>query len=111
LPIRVENEFGDGLNWDVVIEYSRETQPRGTAGAVKLAQSHLEDDSDFLVMNRDSFLELDFRELLQFHRLHGGLVTIAVVSIENAGRYGTVRVDSDDRVTPFWRRPEANSPD
>src|SRR5208282_2179793 len=57
LASQIEEEFGDGQKLDVAIEYSIESQPLGTAGAVKLAQSHLSHDSEFLVMNGDSFLE------------------------------------------------------
>src|SRR2546425_1050724 len=51
LADQIENKFGDGSAWDLTIEYSREEQPSGTAGAVKLAQHHLVEASDFLVMN------------------------------------------------------------
>ena len=101
LADQIEVEFGDGRDLGVAIEYSRETQPLGTAGAVKLAQTHLEGVSEFLVMNGDSFLEIEFDQLIRFHREHGGLATVAVVPVENAGRYGTVRADSSDRVAAF----------
>jgi mannose-1-phosphate guanylyltransferase len=41
---------------------------------------------------------------MQFHRKHGGLATIAVVPVENASRYGTVHVDSTNRVTKFLEK-------
>jgi D-glycero-alpha-D-manno-heptose 1-phosphate guanylyltransferase len=98
---QIENEFGNGQAWDVVIEYSREPHPLGTGGAVKLAESYLREASDFLVMNGDSFLEIDFRHLVRFHRRHAGVVSMAVLRVENAARYGTVRVDAENRVTGF----------
>src|SRR5436190_368921 len=67
LAEQIEEKFGDGNCWDVSIIYSREQEPMGTGGAVKLAQSHLADASEFLVMNGDSFLETDFGRLIQFH--------------------------------------------
>src|SRR5437870_12638712 len=48
LAHQIEQEFGDGHEFDVTIEYSRETSPLGTAGAVKLAQPYLQDARDFL---------------------------------------------------------------
>jgi D-glycero-alpha-D-manno-heptose 1-phosphate guanylyltransferase len=79
---QIENEFGNGRAWDVAIEYSKEQQPLGTAGAVKLAQRYLRDVPEFLVMNGDSFLEIDFRSLMNFHRGHGALATIAALRVE-----------------------------
>src|SRR5437660_12454678 len=49
LADRIENEFGDGHDWDVTIEHSREPIPLGTGGAVKLARGYLKGLSDFLV--------------------------------------------------------------
>ena len=104
LADQVEKEFGDGHQWDVEIRYSKELSPLGTAGAVKFAESHFAQASDFLVLNGDSFLELDVRELIRFHREHGGLVSMAVRRVPNAGRYGTVKLDSQNRVTGFLEK-------
>ena len=101
LADQVEKEFGDGHQWDVAITYSKESHPLGTAGAVKLAERYLSGDPDFLVMNGDSFLELDFRELIRFHRGHNGLISMAVRRVPDAKRYGTVQLDGHNRVVAF----------
>ncbi|MFZ0761691.1 MAG: nucleotidyltransferase family protein [Candidatus Sulfotelmatobacter sp.] len=110
LTEQIEDEFGDGRAWDVAIEYSREPYALGTAGALKLAERYLRDDPDFLVMNGDSFLEVDFHELIRLHRRHGGLVSIAVREAENAARYGTVRMEASGRVTGFEEKTGNDSP-
>jgi D-glycero-alpha-D-manno-heptose 1-phosphate guanylyltransferase len=110
LADQIEAEFGDGRDLGVSIEYSKETQPLGTAGAVKLAQPLLEGVSEILVMNGDSFLEIDFDQLIRFHREHSGLATVAVVAVEDAGRYGTVRADSRHRITAFSEKTGKDAP-
>ena len=110
LADQIEREFGDGRALDVAIEYSKELQPLGTGGAVKLARQHLRDCSEFLVMNGDSFLEIDLSRLIQFHRGHGGLVSMAAVQVENAGRYGTICLDTADRVTGFAEKTGSDCP-
>jgi D-glycero-alpha-D-manno-heptose 1-phosphate guanylyltransferase len=110
LADRIRDEFGDGRNWGVAIEYSKESNPRGTAGAVKLAQCYLSFASDFVVLNGDSFLELDFHELIDFHRKQGGVATIAVRRVENAMRYGTVRVDTNNRIIGFQEKTGMQGP-
>ncbi|HSZ63759.1 MAG TPA: nucleotidyltransferase family protein [Terriglobales bacterium] len=111
LAEQIESQFGDGGAWEVSIEYSREEKPLGTAGAVKLAQRHLRDSPDFFVLNGDSFLEVDFGNLLAFHRGHAGaLASMAVLRVENASRYGTVRVDSNNRVSGFMEKTGCESP-
>jgi len=110
LAEQIEGQFGDGSNLGAFIEYSREPQPLGTAGALKFAQGFLQGVPEFLVMNGDSFLELDLCEFMRFHHAHDGLATMAVVRVENAGRYGTVHADSSSRVTRFLEKIGDTSP-
>jgi D-glycero-alpha-D-manno-heptose 1-phosphate guanylyltransferase len=111
LADQIESRFGDGRIWDVSIEYSKEQTPLGTAGAMKLAQRYLRDVPEFLVLNGDSFLEINFHELRVFHRGHdGALATMAVVRVEDTSRYGTVDVDASDRITGFTEKIGSNAP-
>ncbi len=107
LAKEVENELGDGRKWDVTIEYSRESHPMGTAGAIKLAEPLLSDGSDFLVMNGDSFIEADFEELLQFHRKKNGMASLAVVRMKNKQRYGTLQMTAEGRVSGFKEKTDS----
>jgi NDP-sugar pyrophosphorylase family protein len=107
---QIEQEFGDGRKWDVTINYSRESSPLGTAGALKLASQYLLRDSDFLVMNGDSFMQLDFRQFLRFHRERGGWASIAVRRVSDAARYGTVHLDESHRVVRFSEKLGVQEP-
>ena len=111
LADQIESRFGDGRNWEVSIEYSREETPLGTGGAIKLAQRYLQGAPEFLVLNGDSFLEINFAGLLAFHGEHKGAVaSLAVLHVEDASRYGTVRVDASNRVTGFVEKTGSNAP-
>jgi NDP-sugar pyrophosphorylase family protein len=110
LADQINERFGDGRKWGVAIGYSNEPHPLGTAGAVKFAEAYLEQDAEFLVMNGDSFLEVDLRQLISFHRNHGGLMTMAVRRIAEAARYGTVEVNKDGRVIRFAEKTAARIP-
>jgi len=105
----MERELGDGSAWDVSIEYSREPSPMGTAGAVRFAEPLLRDVQDFLVMNGDSFMEMDFRELAEFHRRCGGVASMAVFCIKNEKRYGTVKLGDEGRVAGFLEKSEGEA--
>jgi NDP-sugar pyrophosphorylase family protein len=110
LADQIEKEFSDGHKWDVAIDYSKESCPLGTAGAVKFAECYLAQAPDFLVMNGDSFLEVNFRELIRFHRQHGGLISMAVHRVPDAARYGTVQLGTHNRVVGFTEKMEAAVP-
>jgi NDP-sugar pyrophosphorylase family protein len=109
LADQIENRFGDGGQLGIAIEYSKELQPLGTAGAVKLAESLLASASESIVMNGDSFMEVDLNGLLQFHREVKAMVTMAVRRVENAGRYGTVRMQGN-RVAGFLEKTGNEAP-
>jgi D-glycero-alpha-D-manno-heptose 1-phosphate guanylyltransferase len=111
LADQIESKFGDGRMWDVSIEYSKEEMPLGTGGAVKLAERYLKDATQFLVLNGDSFLEIDFQSLLAFHRQHDdAIATMAVLRVENASRYGTVHVDPRGRINAFAEKTGSETP-
>jgi len=110
LAEQVESHFGDGNRWGVAIDYSREQSPLGTGGAIKLAESHLSGVSELLVMNGDSFLEIDLRELVHFHRRHEGLASMAVLRVDDSGRYGTVEVAAGGHVIGFAEKTGVSEP-
>jgi len=110
LADQIESRFGDGRAWDVVIEYSRETEPLGTGGAVKLAQTLVQDAPEFLVMNGDSFLEIEFAKLIDFHSERRALASMAVVPVHNASRYGTVQVGLSNQVAAFAEKTGVDAP-
>jgi len=103
---QIQQEFGDGRKWNITIDYSEESRPLGTAGAIKLAERFVSQAPYFVVMNGDSFLELDLRRLIRFHGEHGGSASIAVRRVPDAGRYGTVDVDEQNRVFRFSEKME-----
>jgi D-glycero-alpha-D-manno-heptose 1-phosphate guanylyltransferase len=78
--------------------------PLGTAGAVKLAERHLQQTSDFFVMNGDSFLDVDFNDLLQLHRDRRSLASITGLHFRDASRYGTPQIAARGKVTGVHRK-------
>lgn len=74
--------FGDGSaispvtgkTFGVHIEYYFEEQPLGNAGALFQIKDKL--DSDFLLLNADAMFDVDFNRFVDFHKSHGGLVTL-----------------------------------
>jgi len=107
---QIEAEFGTGRGMGLDIAYSRELQPLGTAGAIKLAEKFVHDCSEFFVLNGDSFLEIDFDEFTSFHRAHGGAATIALRKVDDTARYGTVQTDAGQRILSFREKLGVKEP-
>ncbi|MEO0096332.1 MAG: nucleotidyltransferase family protein [candidate division WOR-3 bacterium] len=94
------NYFKDGRHWSVTIDYSMEKKPLGTAGAIKLASSRF-NDQNFIVMNDDSMLGLDFQELISFHMMNNAKATIALVKVNDVKRFGRVVLKRDGTIENF----------
>lgn len=64
----IENYYGDGSKWQVDIQYSYDGPGQmGTGGALKNAENMLEDD--FLLIYGDSFMDIDYQEVVYRYRL------------------------------------------
>lgn len=66
--------FGDGSRLGVSIQYYNEVTPLGNAGALFKLRDQLTED--FLLLNADAIFDVDFNRMVEFHRSHGGLVTL-----------------------------------
>jgi len=77
-PDSVISALGDGTDFGVHIEYSRE-EPRilGTAGALDNAREWLEDDT-FLVVNGKIITDIDIAAAVETHRKSGAIATMVL---------------------------------
>jgi len=103
-PDCITDYFGDASQLGTELIYSVETEPLGTAGAVKNAEQHIDDA--FFVMNGDIFTDLDLTEMLRFHKNKNAKVTIALAPVDDPTRFGVVETDSTQRVTRFVEKPK-----
>jgi NDP-sugar pyrophosphorylase family protein len=94
--------FQDGAKWGVELDYSYESQPLGTAGPLALIKDL---DETFLVMNADVLTNLDYQELLRYHRQHGGIATIAAYQREVKIDLGVIIADGDCRIKDYVEKP------
>lgn len=86
-----DQELGSPLGFKV--EIVEEDSERGTGGA--LAALPLEDFRQIWVFNGDTLMDLDTRAMLSIHQATGCSATMAVVSVENPGRYGSVSIERE----------------
>ncbi len=95
--------FKDGAGTGIKLTYSLEEKPLGTAGAVKNAGGHVEDT--FFVLNGDTFSDIDYTDMLAFHRRNRAMATIALSHVDDPTRFGVVETKEDGRVTAFIEKP------
>lgn len=88
----------------IVVEVTHETEPLGTAGALKNA-AHLVGDETFFAFNGDVLTDVDLSALLAFHRTSGGRGTILLTPVDDPSAFGVVPTDDNGRVTGFVEKP------
>jgi mannose-1-phosphate guanylyltransferase len=89
----------------VNIRYVEESRPLGTAGAVKHAESLL--DERFLVLNGDVLTEFDIGAEIAQHEATNAQATLALVPVEDPTAYGLVISDADHKIQSFLEKPDA----
>ncbi len=100
---QIREYFGEGNAFGVQLTYSVENEPLATWGAIRLARERI-NHPEFVVLNGDSWLQVDFCKFLDFHRKKGGVSSIAAVQLANSSRFGSIRLDASGRVTEFLEK-------
>ncbi len=98
----IEEYFNDSRFGDMEIRFSREMEPLGTGGAVKNAQRFATDPT--LLVNGDTYLDVNIKELYEFHKVKGADATISLFRVSDVSRYGAVSVNSDGLVINFHEK-------
>lgn len=74
------------------IIYAVEDEPLGTGGGIKLALSKCQ-SNDVVVLNGDTFFDVNLDEFYTLHRLASASVSLALKPMRNFDRYGRVLID------------------
>lgn len=102
LADKIQEHFGDGSRLGAQIEYVREDDELGTAGALSLITRDLE--RSFIVMNGDLLTKVNFRSLLDFHESEGNLATVCLREYDFQVPYGVVQV-RDHKLAAIVEKP------
>jgi mannose-1-phosphate guanylyltransferase len=99
----VRSVLGDGSSEGVRLHFIEEPEPRGTAGALKLAAPML--DERFLMLNGDVLTDIDLTAQIAQHEATGAVGTLALVPVPDPTAYGLVLLDEDRSVREFIEKP------
>ena len=99
----VQRYFGSGAHCCVDISYSFEEDLRGTAGALKVAQPAVQSDT-FIILNGDSFFDIDLNALIAYHHQKKALATIALAKVLDTRPFGAVETASDGAIVGFLEK-------
>lgn len=91
-------------NWksvDVDIAFSVEKSLLGTAGAVKNAERFISIYDSFLLLNGDSYIEVDLEKYYEFHKNEASSLSLLLTKSDDVKRFGSVQLDENDRIISF----------
>ena len=105
---KIESCFGSGNDLGMRISYSREDEPLGTGGALKLAEPLISDP--VLVLNGDSYVEWNLNPMLGLFRTKDADIVVVLQAVADVTRYGSVALDHDGRITQFLEKGVRGGP-
>lgn len=108
LADKIIEYFGDGSQLGVKIDYFVEETPLGNAGALFQLKDKIGEDP-FLLLNADAAFDVDFNRMLDYHKKHGGLVTLFTHPNSHPYDSGLIIADNDGKVEK-WLSKEDDRP-
>ena len=97
----IEDRFGEGGS-GLQIAYSYEESPLGTGGALKNAEPLLDDD--FLVINGDTLLEIEYAALVARFRSRAATAMIVAYRNQKEKVASNLMIDAADVVQEYGKR-------
>ncbi|MFA5462070.1 MAG: nucleotidyltransferase family protein [Sulfurimonas sp.] len=88
----IQNYFGDGSEFGVIIEYIFEEQRMGTAGALSLLKE--KPNEAFFVMNGDLIANINFEHFHDYHMASDAMGTMCVREYDFQVPYGVVNIEN-----------------
>ena len=101
----VQNSMKD---YPIPIEWVIEETPLGTGGGIRLALSKVT-ASQCIILNGDTFFDVDLNALCKFREKAGTPLAIALKPMTDFDRYGSVTLSAGDRITSFNEKKHCES--
>jgi D,D-heptose 1,7-bisphosphate phosphatase len=99
----IKDYFGDGSSFGCNISYFTETEPLGTAGALYRIENLTK---DFILLNGDVILDMDFSRIIAFHKEKNASVTLAVHPNSHPFDSALLICNKDNKVTGWLNKED-----
>jgi dTDP-glucose pyrophosphorylase len=88
------------------IKFSKEKNPLGTIGGIKKIEKEISDV--FLLTNCDTLIDLDYKNLIDFHNQNKNFITIVSALYKKKINYGVCRTNKNDDLKTIEEKPDLN---
>jgi len=102
----IKSYFNDLEDKPYRITYADETEFLGTGGGLCLLKGML--DGTFFFSNCDTLLDVDYGDVLEYHREHRNLITMICAYKHYTVPYGVVEMGENGKIGSMREKPELN---
>jgi D-glycero-alpha-D-manno-heptose 1-phosphate guanylyltransferase len=101
----VSDYFGHSA-YHVKFDYITEPEQLGTGGAIKhgIIEAGLMDEDILYILNGDTYCDIPFDEMLEFHQENNSDLTISAKTMQNFDRYGTIEISESGKIQKFQEK-------
>ncbi|MBI3784160.1 MAG: NDP-sugar synthase [Deltaproteobacteria bacterium] len=105
---KIRAALGDGSDYGVRIHYSEEDPILDSGGGIAAARQFLGNET-FVVLNADTFIDIDLTAIIDFHRKQQAFATLLLRHDCNALRRDDIGIDAGGRIRRFLGHGAASS--
>lgn len=100
----IKSYFEDTGNDKYNIQYIEETRPLGTAGSLKYLKGRIKEP--FLITNCDTIVDMDYGEIVNFHKENNDDMTLVVSYKHHVIPYGVCEIENGGMLKSINEKPE-----
>ncbi len=94
---QIEKALGDGSALGLAITYSPEAVLMGTGGPLLMLRDFFASEP-FVILNCDTIIDLDVKQMIAFHEARGGLATMALRDGGDPDAYSRIEIDTQSEI-------------
>lgn len=94
--------------FNIKITCSKEEEPMGTGGPLRLAKDIITQDNEeglFFVFNSDIICDFPLKKMIEFHKNHGKEGTLVTTKVSDPSRFGVILSDETGLISDFVEKP------
>lgn len=98
---QIKSHLGKDKRADVTYRFVVEDKPMGTGGALLKAREFIAHDEDFLLVNGDTFFNINLNAFYLFHKARKPILSIALSNVLDVRRYSCIEIDKNFKIKSY----------
>jgi mannose-1-phosphate guanylyltransferase len=100
---KIQEYFSNGEKHGINLKYAVEESPLGTGGGLRLVKDSI--DGPFVMTNGDNLVNIDLKDMYNFHKKNNAAITIALTPVEDVSAFGVAALKGG-KIIKFIEKPK-----